>query len=246
MTFRDPRLAGRDGMRLLGILVEAFPNSGDAMNKGNFAGLPRGLVQSGKPWDEWYAVVQWADAEGRLQVLIDALLVELKDRKICQELELWNQSRGVAEIADVTPQILRALETIRSTPDPTRVEDRVRLLSQDIAGLVRKLADPRTPELGFGGLADSVRSARRATNAARQASAAVDTFLFEIESAASFLEENANASDRDRADRLVSRSVVVGHLLDQRVVVDVAVSALLETLLASFPAALDVGASSGI
>jgi hypothetical protein len=247
VTLRDPRLAGTGGVRLLGILKNAFPNSGDAMSKGSFAGLPRGIVQSGSPWDEWYAVVVWADTEGRLQVLIDTLLEELQSRSrtFYEQLKLWNESRGVTSIAAVTPEIFRALELIGSSPDPTGVEDQILLLSQVLAELVRVLADPRAPEIGFGGMADSTRSARRARDAARQASAAVDAFLFEVQSASSFLNETITASDRDRTDRLMSRGVLVRHLLGQRVVVDASVSALLETLLAVFPTALDVKAVPG-
>lgn len=242
MTFRDPRLAGAGGARLIGILVEAFPDSRDAINKGSFAGLPQGAVGSSTPWNEWYAVIRWVDSEGRLQVLIDVLLEELhvQGRKIHRELSEWNKSRNVSNIAEATPQILRSLEMITSAPDPTTVEDQLLLLSTTLAELARRLADPRAPEVGFGGMADSARVARRAKDAARHASAAVDAYLFEVQAASTFLGESFTTHDRDRAEGLLAHGLVMRHLLDQRVLVDAVVSALLDALLAAFPTALDV------
>lgn len=243
--FHDPRLRSPEHLRrLLKILEAAYETPQAAVDAARRAGLPGGrLHMKESAHDMWQSIVTFADNRaddlGSFDRLLSGLIDDLKETRFKEALVAWGSSRGFREIGQAAQEIRSLLARISAAQ---QVEDWVipaTALSAALQDLARILAETKSLGAIFEGLDDGEDQLLLARDTTRRALAAVGALLYEARDVKSFLRQSAAVADpRADVDRRVASYVLVEHAMRQRAVVDQAVSAVLEILIAAVPTAL--------
>lgn len=234
----DPRLQdGLNRTRLIQIVSTARPNVTDAMLIASRVPVDQARIIPTHAYNAWESVIVEADAAGHFDQLLRILIQDLGDNMAARELSAWARHVPLADLNRAVNDIRNLLEAVTSVQNLATVDFELRRLCQTLASMTRALADPEAPERAFGGLGDSVQQARRARDAARQASASADSLLYQVDNVGDFLNrEPAGLNPRDLTDHFTAQGLLVQHLLSQRAELDRAVTSLLDVLHAIWPA----------
>lgn len=242
---RDPRL--QDGLKrtkLVQLISDARPHIVEAMMIGSRVPVDSARINQTLASTAWESVILEADALGRFDQLLEILIQDLGDSLAAGELSTWERSIPFKNLQAAAQEVRSLLETITSVQNPATVEFELGRLSQFLARMTRTLSAPDAAEEAFGGLRDSAQQARRARDAARQASASADSLVYQVHNATDFLSrEPMGSNPRDVTDFLTAQGLLVRQLLQERSDLDRSVTSLLETLHGMLPAPSDESTS---